>query len=117
MERKIIDLVKSNHPEKKEIFELARMLDKECVPYYFNFDREVKPTPFNLDGMDPETAIKWDSYPFQIMCECPDLNDISVMFSRDDEQLLELFNLTTNEVAKSISAEAALQIIKTHYTK
>lgn len=107
MEKSIIELVKRNHAEKAEIFLLAEMLDqKSNIPYYFNFDEEVKPTPFNHDGEDPETAVNWDKYPFQIVI---DTKALSIML--EPAGTLEICNLKTDERTKDVSAEKAFEII------
>lgn len=118
MERETVDTIIKRHPEKKEIFELVRLIDKGCVPYWFNYDREIRPTPFNHDGEDAETYIDWNKYPFQIMIECPDTAHLSIMFNHSgDPALLELTDVNTKELITDLSAAKAHELIVSHFNK
>lgn len=61
----------SNHPKQQNIFFLEKMLLEAGYPYYFNFWEELRPTPFNHDGGDPEKDIDWEKYHFCIELERP----------------------------------------------
>lgn len=58
----------ANHPKQQQIFHLEKMLLEAGFPYYFNFWEELRPTPFNQEGLDPE-SIDWDNYHFCIEFE------------------------------------------------
>lgn len=58
----------ASHPKQQQIFHLEKMLLEAGFPYYFNFWEELRPTPFNQEGNDPE-SIDWDNYHFCIEFE------------------------------------------------
>ena len=115
-----------NHPEKAEIFKLAKLLGGKGYPYFFSFLEELKPTPFNDEG-DPEKDIDWDTFRFLIQIGHPvgcGLSRISVCFNTEgDRTLLELLDMTAVEnlpfpkaedgtLTTDLSAEAAMEIIE-----
>lgn len=55
-----------NHPKQQEIFKLEQLLIKAGYPYFFNFWDDLRPTPFNHDGGNPEMDIDWERYIFFI---------------------------------------------------
>lgn len=77
MEEDIGDMIEArfaacaNHPKQRPIFELERILLESGYPYYFNFWEELRPTPFNQDGGDPEKDIDWEHYRFIIELDPP----------------------------------------------
>lgn len=98
MEREVVFAermeVCQGHPEKAEIFWLEQMLIKADYPYYFNFWEELKPTPFNQDGGNPEKDIDWDTYDFLIEVSKPagdGFAQIIVCFdTKSDPKLLKI---------------------------
>lgn len=131
MEREVVFAermeVCQNHPERSEMFWLEQMLIKAGHPYFFNFWEDLKPTPFNQDGGDPEKDIHWDTYNFLIEVgqpAGPGLAQISVCFSTEgDSKLLELLDMRPaegkenptaddGELHSGITAEAAMEIIE-----
>lgn len=103
-----------NHPEKREIFLLEKLLIEAGYPYFFNLWEDLRPTPFDQEEKDPETAIDWERYNFTILME--DFTDwprpiIAVYFSVDKKLL------TVEDVEKGIkydnyTAEQAMEYIK-----
>lgn len=97
-----------NHPERRQIFCLEKMLIEAGYPYFFNFWEELRPTPFN-DAGDPEKDINWDSYPFLIEVGPPAgyaLSMISVCFNqKGDPKLLELLDMRPAGDKKNPTAE------------
>lgn len=114
MERETIKRIIENHPDKKEIFELVRLLDKSCVPYWFNYDKDIAPTPFNHDGESPE-SINWETYRFRIMIDCKDKQTLSVMFSGNNNELLEVCNLITADLETNLTAAQVAELVKAHF--
>lgn len=133
MEREVVFAermeVCQNHPEKAEIFWLEQMLMKEGYPYFFNFWEELRPTPFNQDGGDPE-SIDWNNYNFLIEVGHPAgeaLASISVCFNtKGDPKLLELLDMrlaagkenptaSDGELYCGLSAESAMEIIEKYF--
>ena len=116
-----------NHPERSEIFWLEQMLIKAGHPYHFNFWEDLRPTPFNHEGGDPE-SIDWDSYEFMIEITPPageGRSKINVYFnSQGDPKLLQLFDTHPAAGVKEfpsswdtvafyeLSAERAMEIIE-----
>lgn len=110
MDRELIKAICRKRPEKKEIFELARMLDKECVPYYFNFER------FSSKKFFENMAL--DDYLFLILIQCQDGKFLRVTFNHEgDGTMLEVINLTDDEILTDVSAERALEEIMAHFKK
>lgn len=115
MDIEILNMVKDKHPEKQLIFKLARALDEELLPYYFNFDDEVKPTPFNLEGNNPE-SIDWANYPFRIEIILRDRKSLSVIFNHGERKdLLELCDLNTDELFTDMTVESIIDIAKKYF--
>lgn len=129
MEREVVFAermeVCQNHPERSEIFWLEQMLIKAGHPYFFNFWEDLKPTPFNQDGGDPEKDIDWDNYNFLIEIGEPvreGLSAISVSFNTAGEpNLLELLDarpvvgktdINMGYLHAGLTAEAAMEIIE-----
>lgn len=73
----ITDMIESRaavcegHPKQQNIFFLEKMLLEAGYPYFFNFWEELRPTPFDHDGGDPEKDIDWETYHFCIELEHP----------------------------------------------
>jgi len=59
----------ADHPKQQNIFFLEKMLLEAGFPYYFNFWDDLRPTPYNQEGGDPEKDIDWDNYHFIIELE------------------------------------------------
>lgn len=115
MDEYILNYVLKNHPDKKIIFELATRLEG-TFPYWFNYLDDIKPTPFNHDGEDLENLIKWETYPFQIIIDCLNKQQLSVMMCRNgNHSLLEIENLMTNELFVDLDAEQAVNIIRNYF--
>ncbi|MCD7862844.1 MAG: hypothetical protein LUG61_04885 [Lachnospiraceae bacterium] len=58
----------TKHPEQEPIFRLESFLIWAGYRYFFNFWEDMRPTPFNHDGEDPE-SIDWDKYNFEILID------------------------------------------------
>lgn len=130
MEREVVFAermeVCQNHPERSEIFWLEQMLIKAGHPYFFNFWEDLKPTPFNQDGGDPEKDIDWDTYNFLIEIGQPvgsGLAQISVCYRIEGDSKLELLDMRPaagkenpteidGELHSGLTAEAAMEIIE-----
>lgn len=116
-----------NHPKQQEIFKLEQLLIEAGYPYYFNVWEDLRPTPFDQDGGNPETDINWDEYNFLIEVGRPSgygYSEISVGLSSGmDHTLLELLDmrpaagkenptLEDGELHIDLTAEMALGIIE-----
>ena len=119
-----------NHLERQEIFYLEKMLIEAGYPYFFNFWEDLKPTPFNQDGGDPEKDIDWNTYNFLIEVGRPagyGLSAISVSFNtKGDNKLLELLDMRNamdkenptaedGELLCGLKAEEAMEIIEKYF--
>ena len=117
----------ADHPERREIFELERLLDESDYPYYFNYREDLRPTPF---GQMPDDAINWDSYIFLIevgRLAGKDLAELSITFSTSgDNEKLELLDMRCareienpsakdGEMSYGLTAETCFEIIKSYY--
>lgn len=114
------------HPEKQQLFYLEKMLLEAGFPYYFNFWEDLRPTPLNHDGGDPEKDIDWETYDFVIEIERPagaEFPLIKVCFSEESKDLLDLLDMTKvaelpdvteadGELFSAITAEQAMEIIE-----
>lgn len=115
------------HPEKEQIFYLAKMLQEAGYPFYFNFLEDLRPTPMDHDGRDPEADIDWDSYKFLIEVghlAGDELAQLSICFnSEGDDELLELLDMRPadgkpdakaedGELTRDLTAEAIMEIIE-----
>ena len=123
MEREIVFpermKVCQNHPEKAEIFWLEQMLIKAGHPYHFNFWEDLRPTPFNHDGGDPEKDIDWDGYDFMIEIERivdDELTRIDIRFSPDNKERLCISQpIPAEDCVRAylgLSAEEVMEIIE-----
>lgn len=107
-----------NHPERQQLFQLEKMLIEAGYPYYFNFWEDLRPTPFNQNGGDPEKDIDWNAYNFLIEIgrgAGDDYAAILVKFSRDNPKLLEVFNSRSQERYDNFTSEQAMELIEKYF--
>lgn len=117
-----------NHPEQEQIFYLAKMITEAGYPFYFNFLDDLRPTPFNQDGGNPEADIIWDEYKFLIEVGRPAgaaLSEISITFNQEgDKTLLELLDMRNapegaaaeaGELTRDMKAEECMEIIERYF--
>lgn len=122
-----IEAICKKHPERREIFKLAELIDNAGRPYFFNFFEDLRPTPFDHDGGDSETDIDWSRYKFLIEVGNPvgyGLAQMSVCFNqKGDKTLLELLDMRRAEklekptamdgdLTRDLTAEAAMKLIE-----
>lgn len=108
-----------NHPERQQIFHLEKMLIEAGYPYYFNFWEDLRPTPFNQDGGDPEKDIDWDAYNFLIEVGSgagDDYAAIAVTFSRDNKTLLEVVEENRTRY-DNYTSEQAMELIEGYFQR
>jgi hypothetical protein len=116
-----------NHPRQQQIFHLEKMLLEAGYPYYFNFWEELRPTPFEQNGRNPENDIDWDSFNFIIEIGRQvetGYAQISVTFDHDGNgELLELLDMrevedrsnpsiSDGELHTGLTSEQAMEIIE-----
>lgn len=121
-----------NHPERQQIFYLEKMLLEADYPYFFNFWEELRPTPFNHDGGDPEKDIDWDKFNFHIEIGQPagyGLSELSICFNtKGDPELLELLDMRKaihkenptamdGELYQGLTAEQAMEFIERYFKR
>jgi len=117
----------SNHEEREQIFCLAQMLSEAGLPFFFIFFDDMRPTPFDHEGGDPESDIDWNQYHFLIEIGRQagyGLSQLSITFnSEGDETLLELLDMRgaadkpdakaeDGKLTRNLTAEDAMQIIE-----
>lgn len=115
-----------NHPEKKQIFYLEKMLLEAGYPYFFNFWEDLRPVFGGEEDGDPE-SIDWDHYNFLIELGNPAgfaISMISVCFNqKGDRELLELLDMRAagdkenptaedGELHVDMTAEGCMEIIE-----
>ena len=108
-----------NHPERQQIFHLEKMLIEAGYPYYFNFWEDLRPTPFNQDGGDPEKDIDWNAYNFLIEVgrgAGDDYAAIAVTFSRDNKTLLEVVEKNRTRY-DNYTSEQAMELIEGYFQR
>lgn len=120
----------ADHPKQQQMFHLAKMLGEDIHPYYFNFFEDLKPTPFNHDGGDPETDINWDKYNFFIELDRPaGVPYPAISVTIDDEGLLDVCDMSAaiddrlmGEEAENVAiwhrglrSEDVMEIIEKHF--
>lgn len=123
----ITDMIESrvavcvNHPKQQNIFFLERMLLEAGYPYFFNFWQELRPTPFDHDGGDPEKDIDWETYHFCIELERPAFMPYPLMsVEMDADGLLLITDMRPAAESKippmviyrGLNPEQAMEIIK-----
>lgn len=98
----------SNHPERRQIFYLEKMLIEAGYPYFFNFWEDLRPVFGGGEDRDPE-SIDWDSYNFLIevgQLAGFALAQISVCFNHEgNRELLELLDMRVAEGRENPTAE------------
>lgn len=115
------------HPEKEQIFCLVNMISEAGYPFFFNFLEDLRPTPFNQEGGDPEKDIDWDTYNFLIEVGQPvgrNLSQLSICFNHEgDNTLLELLDMRVasgkpdataedGELTTDMTAEEVMEVIE-----
>lgn len=123
----ITDMIESRvavcatHPKQRNIFFLEKMLLEAGYPYFFNFWEELRPTPFDHDGGDPEKDIDWEAYHFCIELERPAFAPYPLMsVEMDADGLLLITDMRPAAESKippvvsyrGLSPEQAMEIIK-----
>jgi hypothetical protein len=121
-----------NHPRQQQIFHLEKMLLEAGYPYYFNFWEELRPTPFEQNGRNPETSIDWDTFNFLIEIGRQvgtGYAQISVTFDHDGNgELLEILDMrevegwsnpsiSDGELHAGLTSEQAMEIIEKFFEK
>ncbi len=117
----------AGHPKQQNIFFLEKMLLEAGYPYYFNFWEDLRPTPFNQDGGDPEKDIDWETYHFIIELEHPASTPYPLMsIEIDTDGLLLITDMRPTAEAKlpasdidrvavsypGLEPEAAMEVIE-----